>query len=199
MISLLVLDLDSTLIDSHDATLPEYKTEHPKHEKVFGFFHVYERPFLDEYLDFVFSKFTYVALWSSAKKIWVDKIVRTIPSLKKYQDKFLFIWSRERSSHLGQDAIKSTKPLKKIWRQSKYKKMGINSSNTLIMDDIPTNYRLNRGNGVFIKPFEYQHDDIIRDNGIWYGFYNLESQIEKLKMLIEKYKVTKNVRVIDIK
>ncbi len=183
---LLVLDLDQTLIDHNEDKKPICKPDFV----LFGF-NVYIRPFLEEFLDFIFNHFDYVAIWSSAKQIWIDGIIKNIPALKMRS--FLFIWSREKSTWLGK-LPKSTKPLKKIWHQKKYKQLGIGRENTLIMDDLPINYRLNYGNAISIKSYDFSDDDIIRNHGFWYGFYALEKQIEILKYILKNS--IKDVRLI---
>ncbi len=200
---LCVLDLDQTLIDAsikkknYCCSRLIKKCFARENNTCFEHcgYDVYERPFLLEFLEFIFTNFKYVALWSSGKQIWIDGVLNNCPSFQKFKDKFLFIWSRNRTTFKAKKP-NSTKPLAKIWRQKKYKLMGITSLNTLIIDDQSKNFVKNYGNGLHINEFDCKTDDIIRDNGIWYGFYGLEAHIELLKEIITKWKKNPNIRLI---
>ncbi len=159
--SLLILDLDETLIHATAQEL-ERKAD-------FGVFdyHVYKRPFLDEFLQQVSQEFL-LAVWSSASDDYVMEVVKNIfPSDMKLE----FVWGRSRATfrrrlrtdNLGYFADNPeshyhyTKPLQKL------KRKGYNLNRILIVDDTPRKCMHNYGNAIY--PAEYlgsENDEELR-------------------------------------
>ena len=74
----ILLDLDQTCIsaESLDGDEPEFNYQNPKHlkkaqkyryEDMDGYYMVFERPGLQEFLDFLFKNFN-VSIWTAASK-----------------------------------------------------------------------------------------------------------------------------------
>jgi len=116
------------------------------------------RPYLYEFLNFVYSEFENVIIWSAGIKQYVVEVVRQIfievglPMPK-------FIWSRK-NCHLYQNYYH--KPISELitYISNKPYKMSINYKNTLIIDDKPSTFLANPNNGILIPEF------IVNDNPI---------------------------------
>ncbi len=148
---LLILDVDETLIHATDRELNQ-KADF----KVFNY-HVYERPFLKEFLEAVKNDFI-LAIWSSASDDYVEEIVkRIIPEPIELE----FIWGRSRCTYRRNlqidehgyydDDVRNhyhyIKPLKKV------KRKGYHLNRVLIVDDSPHKAKDNFGNAIYPKEF----------------------------------------------
>jgi hypothetical protein len=139
----LILDLDNTLIDGWIENDP-YENENGQCPVVT----LVARPFLTDFLKFAFDTFERVSIWTNASRMWYelchDRILcECIPEGKKFH----FV----KTIDDGLVIIPSSQPklLKKIFNMySEY-----NIMNTLILDDAPHTYRLNRSCAIPINPF----------------------------------------------
>lgn len=177
---LLILDLDQTLVHASKEVLA--------YDPVFTLFdyHVYLRPFLNEFLGTIHGEFL-LAIWSSASDDYVQEIVRRIiPGETKLE----FVWGRSKCTFRRKlqvdeygfyDADVLTdyhfiKPLKKV------KKLGYHLNRILIVDDSPHKVKENYGNAIYSKPFTGD----IHDN-----------ELNKLAPYLLSLKEEKNVRTIE--
>lgn len=136
----IVLDIDSTLIDSN------YRHE------------IFPRPFLEEFLFFVFTNFISVSLWTAAGIDWLNIVYNTVlkprlPSNAKfrvmlYGDHCITI-SSYRSTN------EKCKPLSIIYMIHP----DMNSENTLMVDDFEGSFLMNNQNSYQIKPYNYDEED----------------------------------------
>ena len=105
------------------------------------------RPYLHGFLEYVFTRFERVSIWTAAGQRWYDecydKVLRHyIPEGKKFH----FVKTRS--------LIKIYVPTKKLTEiYTDYPEY--NSSNTLIIDDNPMTYIDNVENAIGIEPFCY--------------------------------------------
>jgi hypothetical protein len=177
--SLVVLDIDQTLIDSANySLLPEHlkgdiaavmawEAFPPKREAVF------KRPHVDEFLTYCFQRFDAVAIWTHASEEWANFIVTTV--LKRKKADFAFVWSANDkrytkvtlASRTGAAIVEATmacggfdaygaggsyvniKELKKIY--SAYPRFS--KKHTIIVEDTPENCARNFGNAIYIPAF----------------------------------------------
>lgn len=143
----IILDIDGTLI-CYDDVIP------------------YARPYLKEFLKYLFDKFEYVAIWSAASEWWVNLVYKKIlkPLLPEGKE-FLFLWSGkrctqiidfedERNNEFYPISI-SIKRLKKVWKRYKF----LNKHNTLILDDTKETYIHNYGNAIPIPTYELEQKE----------------------------------------
>uniref|UniRef100_A0A6C0EPC9 FCP1 homology domain-containing protein n=1 Tax=viral metagenome TaxID=1070528 RepID=A0A6C0EPC9_9ZZZZ len=133
----LILDMDGTLIDHYYCTR--------KCDII-----IIPRPYLSDFLTFVFDNFNRVSIWTNADEDWYKKVYEKV--LKHYIPKnksFHFIKTRTYNSTI-------IKPLTFIYNiYPEY-----NSSNTIIIDDNPNTYVNNTDNAIPIPTFLYLiHDD----------------------------------------
>jgi hypothetical protein len=115
-----------------------------------------QRPHLEQFLAWAFQHFAGVALWTKASAEWA-RVALSTPPLASYAPKFVFVWTGSRCAPLAVDCglvVAWTKPLRKVWRRQDFKAQGWARSNTLIVDDTPSNYAHNYGNGVPMPPFD---------------------------------------------
>ena len=133
----LILDVDGTLVDKVD--------EDPV-----------ERPFLKEFLSFVFSHFITISIWTNATPLWLQKVLNTVlaPALPEGKN-FYFIWTREQCVtervHLHPRPY-TRKPLSQVYAAFP---LTHSPENTLIIDDSPETYAHNPLNAVPIKTYHW--------------------------------------------
>ena len=154
---LLILDIDETLIFATDK-----KLNRPSDFTVFNY-HVYKRPYLDEFIEAIKTDFL-LAIWSSASDDYVKSIVKKIIP----QDiKLEFVWARSRCTYRRNIQIDNygyynndyqnhyhyIKPLKKL------KRKGFQLERILIVDDTPHKSKDNFGNAIYPKEFKGETTD----------------------------------------
>jgi RNA polymerase II subunit A small phosphatase-like protein len=153
--TLLVLDLDETLIHASDKRL-----HRAADFEIFGY-HVYLRPHLAGFLADCARHYD-LAIWSSASDDYVAAVAQRIfpdPSLLR------FVWGRSRASlrrfpspddvylDWPSDHRHYLKPLAKL------KRRGWPLERILIVDDTPEKCVRNYGNAIYARPFEGEEDD----------------------------------------
>jgi HAD superfamily phosphatase (TIGR01681 family) len=160
----LVLDLDQTLIDDY----PSIESVVSSPAAICGTDAIYVRPHLKTFLSWAFEYFEGVGIWTKASKEWLYAALSAQP-LAQYADKFSFLYTGKRCSRASLSVYAEqshnyyrndfylrpyTKRLKKIWRQKKFRNIGWNRKNTLIIDDQSDNFLDNYGNGILIPAFD---------------------------------------------
>lgn len=176
----LILDLDNTLVCAESTSDIDMKKEKEKSSKfVFhdmdGYYIVFERPNLQEFLDFAFENFN-VSVWTAASKDYaifiIDNILVGNRKERKYKLDYIFY-----SYHcdVSLDQAKGTKDLSMLW--DKYKLPNYNKNNTFIMDDYDEVLNTNKNNCILVEPFNYFDKDSEND----YYFKKLMPKMENLK------------------
>ena len=154
---LVVLDLDETLIHATENELDQ------KADFQFFDYHIYKRPYLNEFLTEINEDFL-LAVWSSASDDYVEEIVNQIFQKKI---KLEFVWGRSRCTYRRNLQIDEygyyddnqrnhyhyIKPLKKV------KKYGYDLGKILIVDDSPHKCQDNFGNAIYPKEFKGETQD----------------------------------------
>ena len=144
--TLLILDIDETLIYAVDAALDH------KHSFKAGPYFVYERPHLDQFIDTVASAFR-LAVWSSSTSDYVATVVDHI--FPRHVD-LQFQWGRDRCVqryHPEWQTSYWVKDLKKV------KRRGFSLDRVLMVDDTPQKLERNYGNAIYIRSFEGDRTD----------------------------------------
>jgi len=191
MKGLLILDLDETLI--HSEEFPRTKPNNQKFDfKVHCegddyWFMTKKRPFLDEFIKYVFENFD-VGIWTASTRDYASIVLENIGI---DESKLKFFYTRENcslrldyltNSYYG---IKNLQKLKKrAWAKQYTKKIGQEREldRILIVDDIAETATNNRSNLILIKPFEFNEND---------------TELLKLISYLEKIKDEPNWRRID--
>ena len=166
---LLVLDLDETLI---------FATETPLNRSadfVVDRFHVYKRPFVDEFLLRVRHSFE-LAVWTSSSSSYANPIVR---ALFPYPDELAFVWASDRCTAVFDPDTLQYHRTKKL---EKLKRKGYQLERVIVVDDSPETHRAAYGNLVRVHPYEGEMDD---------------DELPKLGEYLDSLRTIENIRLVD--
>lgn len=193
----IILDLDGTLIDTQFPVGAQAAfvlgAPGPKHVckgKLEGL-HIYKRPGLDEFLQFCFTNFQHVGLWTHSGEEWVNEVLSHVLTIPDRSD-WSFIYTGKRATRVQQrpaledsNGNRYIKDLKKVFRRKDLRAMGFEKYNTIIVEDTPENCIRNFGNAIYISTF-----DVVKKS--W------DSELHLLKLYLEQ-KVLKcdNVRHVE--
>ncbi len=156
-----ILDLDETLINTatpdeiKSYAMSPAKTKHFKKHDMDGYYIVFERPHLQEFLDWLFQNFK-VSVWTAATKEYalfiVDKIILSKPERKL--EYVFFSYHCSMSKKLG----KGTKDLSLLW--DKYKIEGFASPYTVIIDDYKDHvHKIQPDRCIIAVPFDVHNEN----------------------------------------
>lgn len=176
----ILLDLDQTLISAEPAEEYNFEKNKTKAKKfVFhdmdGYYVVFERPGLQNFLTYLFDHFD-VSVWTAASKDYalfiVDKII--LAGNKNRHLNYIFY-----SYHcdLSNRDKKSSKNLSMLW--DVYGLKDFSPENTLILDDYDEVYNSQPKNCIVAKPFEFNDKNSPKDNF-------LEKLTNEVRMIVEK-------------
>tara|TARA_R110000822_G_scaffold189818_1_gene328704 strand:- start:686 stop:1732 length:1047 start_codon:yes stop_codon:yes gene_type:complete len=106
------------------------------------------RPYLREFLEFGFSYFDNIVIWSAGKKKYVEKMCEYMFPLKKQP---ILIFNYDDCE--GDENNLIIKPLDKIYNHPECKGK-LFPENTFVLDDRSETYSMNKRNGIQIPEFE---------------------------------------------
>lgn len=149
----LILDIDGTLVHTvaqHEGMI----FGEPDYEDLDLHLCSYKRPGLDTFMEFCFTHFQSVSLWTAGTQEYADFIARSIAP-KGFQ--FLFILSRVHCK--DHPAIDGTlvKDMNDLWRSDIAKTFQITEENSLIVDDNEDYCSNNPNNSIIIKTWKFLH------------------------------------------
>ena len=161
----LLLDLDQTLI-SAEAT-EEYdfddrsgKAEKFKFHDMDRYYIVFERPGLQEFLDYIFKTFN-VSVWTAASKDYAAWIVDNILIRGDANRRLDWVFVSYHCS-ISEDLKDHSKSLDMLWDE--FKLDGYNERNTLILDDYEEDVYLPQTDRcILAKPFHFEDPGSERD------------------------------------
>lgn len=138
--TLLVLDLDETLVHATEGSLdrdPDFEV---------GPYAVYRRPGLDSFLSKASSHFD-LAVWTSSTRLYAASVVAAIfsPDID-----LKFVWSRERCTMRFDPEQHDYEWAKNL---DKVKRRGYALEQVLMVDDTPAKLARHYGNLVRVRPF----------------------------------------------
>lgn len=168
----IIFDLDNTLIDAQYSMGGKAAfvmgRQGPAHVcgKELCNLYIYKRPGVDDLLEWCFQNCENVGMWTLSGPKWVDEVLTHV--LKGFpRERWSFIWTGERATRLALQSTRDTsadavvlegrkvvKDLKKVFRQKGLRMKGYRRNNTIIVEDTPSNCVRNRGNGIFVSPFD---------------------------------------------
>jgi TFIIF-interacting CTD phosphatase-like protein len=166
----IILDLDQTLISAEASEELDFKKYKDK-SKLFrsddmdGYYMVYSRPHLQEFLDYVFKNFN-VTIWTAASKDYALFIIEQIILDKRSERKLDFIFFAYHCD-LSKKKKKYSKELCMLW--DIHKLPGYSSKNTVIIDDYKADvHKCQPNNCIIATPFEFkkegsEHDTFLKD------------------------------------
>lgn len=138
----LVLDLDGTLIGL-DSKMDE------------EIIMISIRPYLKEFLHFVFDHFKTVSIWTAANVHWWNAAYEVLKEYLPHGAGFTRIWTYENCTVDEQNCV--YKPLEDFVDDISH--LGADMFNTMIIDDTPHTYRANKVNAIAIKPYKGEDED----------------------------------------
>jgi TFIIF-interacting CTD phosphatase-like protein len=165
----IILDLDQTLISAEPTEEYDFKNNKAKSKKftyhnMDDYYIVFERPGLQDFLDYIFKNFN-VSIWTAASKDYAMFVVDKIIIGKHTDRKINFVFF---SHHCGisKKIKKGTKDISILW--SVYNLPEFSSSNTFILDDYDEVYKTQPNNCIIAKPFEFndegsEHDTFLKE------------------------------------
>lgn len=143
---LLVLDLDETLLHTTEQCISR-----PPDFRIDGYV-VYKRPGVQEFLDWCFTSFQDVGLWTAGTLSYGHEVLPHLCNPKR----FSFIWGRERcGTQVDFESREQhwVKDIKKLCR------LGYCKEQILCVDDTPRNFARSYGNYIRVSPFMGDLDD----------------------------------------
>lgn len=158
-----LLDLDSTVISSlsMDKELkhmsPEYQSKFKYHDMP-KLYRIFERPFLQVFLDYIFENFN-VSVFTAADKDYALFICDNILTKNDPGRPLKYIFHGYHSG-VSEGIYNSPKDLKLLWEFFKIPEM--NKYNTIIIDDLPDVYNANPLNTIRAPAFELINGDTYR-------------------------------------
>ncbi len=164
----IILDLDNTLLSAESMedfpfTKPNMKEKALKFSihDMDGYYIIFERPRVQEFLDYLFENFD-VSIWTAASKDYalfvIDNIVLSRPNRK-----IGFIFFSYHCKISKKFYNKNSKNLKLLWE--KFHLGGkFDAKHSLIIDDLPEVYESQPKNCINIHPFEILEDGSENDN-----------------------------------
>ena len=178
-----ILDLDQTIISGEPTE--EYNFEKNKKkalkfrfETMENYYIIFERPYLQPFLTFLFKNFN-ISIWTAASKDYAlfitDKIIIAGNKNRKI-DYIFFSYHCSLSKKIKKG---SSKELSILWSYFKLPKY--NKNNTVILDDyVEDVYKNQKQNCIIAKPFEFTDKNSHKDNF-------LKDLQHKLKTYVLKY------------
>ncbi len=208
----ILLDIDNTLLCSQDISSfnvveEKKKTKYNKLEKhtIKGYYEVFERPYLQEFLKFIFKNFN-VFIWTAASDDYAEFVITNI--IKNNKKIKAVLHSEHCDKSFKNSKSKSIKDLSLLWDGRN--KLGLDESiikmfrkdNTIIIDDYKEEvYMKNKSNCVLAPAFDYEKDDCYKDTFLLKLKNEMQKALDKNetnKLFIERVlsKInTKNTRI----
>jgi TFIIF-interacting CTD phosphatase-like protein len=174
----IILDLDQTIISSeyHDRfneRLYASKMKRLHHLRMPGEFVIFQRPHLQEFLDYIFKNFN-VSVWTAASRDYGLYIVENFILTKPERHIDFFFYSYH--CNFCMKTENKLKPLNVLW--DTFGLINYNQNNTMIIDDNWDVYKTQPKNTFMIKEFKYDDPDSEKDD-----------ELAKLIVLLKKYKI----------
>lgn len=175
------LDLDQTLIsaeanEEHNFDKYKEKSKLFSFEDMDGYYIVYARPGLQEFLTYLFENFN-VSVWTAASKDYavfiIDKLILKDHPERKL-DYILFSYHCDVSYHKKDHS----KDLSMLW--DVYNIDGYNKDNTIILDDYSEVFQTQPNNCVIAIPFNFTKKNSENDKFLTELIPELDKMKEKL-------------------
>jgi len=190
----IILDIDQTLISAEPANEFDFTKNKDKMSKfryvdMEGYYIVFERPYLQEFLDYIFKNFR-VGIWTAATQSYAtfitDKIILNDKPSRQLEYIF-FSYHCDLSSKCSK--TKRTKDLSML--EEFYNIEGYKKGRMMIIDDYDDVYKSQPGECIAIYPFEFNNDGSENDKV-------LVDMIPKLKKAKEYILNSEGIRPADI-
>lgn len=174
------LDLDETIINSVESKKfkKEYKDKAVNFdfENMDDYYVVFERPYLQYFLDYLFANFN-VCIWTAASKDYALFIISEIVLKKPERKISLMLFSLH--GDMSEKKKKGTKDLSLLWDE--FNIQNLNNSNTLILDDLSDVHKTNPNNHIVAPPFRFKNEHSENDRFLIDVIPSLNSCIKHVK------------------
>jgi RNA polymerase II subunit A small phosphatase-like protein len=180
----LLLDLDQTVISgeaSEEIDFNKYKEKSKlfRSDDMDGYYMIYSRPYLQEFLDYAFANFN-VTVWTAATKDYALFICEKIIINNRPERKLDFIFFSYHCD-LSKKFKKYSKELCMLW--DIHKLPGYSEKNTVIIDDYKADVHKSQPNNCIIAPpFEFTKEGSENDTFL----KDIIPEIEKMKIRMDK-------------
>jgi TFIIF-interacting CTD phosphatase-like protein len=170
----IILDLDQTLISgecmkSHNPEKYE-KSKLIPHKQMENLYVIYERPYLQVFLDYLFQNFN-VTVWTAASKDYGLFIIKEIILRGNRKLDYFFHSKHCDVSDKKNGSCKDLNMLFTTWKIPGYDK-----TNTMIIDDLKEVYKAQPNNCIPVSPFEFTKDNSENDTEL----LNVMKKLNKL-------------------
>jgi TFIIF-interacting CTD phosphatase-like protein len=157
------LDLDQTLIwaGTNKEYIPDKNSKLKEKAKYFdpiemdNYYTVFERPGLQDFLDFIFENFN-VSVWTAASKDYALFIIKNIIYKKNKEYRVLDWVFFSYHCDISNSTKTGTKDLSLLYDE--YKLDGFTNENTFIIDDYDEVYNTQPKNCIAVPPFVFTDD-----------------------------------------
>ena len=179
----LILDLDQTVISAEACEGIDNKKRKEmdklyRSDNMDGYYQVYSRPHLQEFLDYAFKNFN-VTIWTAASKDYALFIVEKIILNNQPERKLDFIFFSYHCD-ISKKKLKYSKELCSLWEI--HNLPGYSSDNTVIVDDYKADvYKCQPNNCIIAPPFEATKEGSEKDTFL----KDIIPQLEKMKERID--------------
>lgn len=188
----IILDLDQTLIsaeptDEYDLKSPDNKkkAKHFRFHDMDGYYIVFERPGLQDFLTYIFDNFN-VSVWTAASKDYalfiIDKILLAGNSNRKL-DYIFFSYHCDISNKLK----KGSKDLTLLW--DTFSLPEFSKDTTFILDDYDEVQKLQPRNCIAAVPFHATKEESEKDDFLG----KLQTQLREIKEELERGKPIRKI------
>jgi len=159
-----LLDLDQTIIsgealDEFDTAKHWEKSKKFRNASMEDYYIIFERPYLQKFLDFLFKNFK-VSIWTAASKDYALFIIEKFVIAGRKDRKVDYIFFSYHCS-LSEKYKNSSKSLSMLW--DVYGLQGYTQQNTVILDDYDEVYKSQTMNCVAATPFEFTGENSEKD------------------------------------
>ena len=149
----IVLDLDNTIISS--LTKEEFNKKKIEHKSKFvpvcdGMYYTMARPFLEDFLDYIFARF-HVSVWTAASKDYAKEIIKKFMLTKKNRKLRGFLYDEHCKESMDIVNPKTMKDLRYLFVS---KNNFFNQNNTVIIDDLKEVLINNKKNSIDSEYFD---------------------------------------------
>ena len=160
-----VLDLDLTLIcaealEEYDKIKYKDKAKKFKYENMEDYYIIFQWPFLQEFLTYIFTHFN-VSDWTAASKDYALFIIDKIIIKNKIERKIHWIFFNYHCDRSKKNK-NGTKDLSMLW--DFYKIKTFTKYNTIILDDYSEVYKTQPNNTIIAKEFQFYDKNSNKDS-----------------------------------
>lgn len=169
---LILLDLDNTLICAEDLANVSDDSKIVKARSIFrtvrmeDYYDIFERPYLQEFLDYLFENFN-VGIWTASSKDYAIFVIKNFiiePEKKVRLNRKINLFLCSHHCNVSKKYFKGiTKDLKLISDRWNLKDL----SDLILIDDLEILAEHQPNNVISIKPFFYDKDEAYNDNELF--------------------------------